>query len=114
MITLGIDNKNDIYINSNGNIVLKHDIEAMADIYVNKCQTNRGELVYNTDKGIQYFSTVFCSPIYPDIFQNQLINELSDTKETIAVSNYNQEIKDGILSYTVDCHTTYGNFILNG
>mgnify|MGYP003297609062 CR=1 FL=1 len=42
-------------------------------------ETLKGEIVYNTEKGIDYFNTVFCEPIYPDVFQNQVKNEILDT-----------------------------------
>lgn len=114
MLTFGIDNKNDLFIDNSGNIAVKSDIESMKDIYVNKVQTNRGEIVYNTLKGIDYFNTVFCSPAYPDVFQNQVINELTNTEETQSITGFKQTIKNGILSYSVNCYTSYGNFKLNG
>lgn len=114
MLTVGIDENNDLFLDNNGNIVIKYDIEAMGDIYVNKAQTNKGELVYNTEKGIDFFNTVFGEPCYPDVFQYQLLNELRDTAETEAVNGYTQEINNGVLKYRVDCKTTYGNITTNG
>ena len=114
MLTFGINNDNDLFLDSNGNIVLKKDAPALGDIYVNKAQTNRGELAYNTSKGIDYFNTVFGEPCYPDVFQNQLINELVETEETISVSGYSQTITDDVLNYKVNCKTSYGNIIING
>ena len=114
MITLGIDSNNDLYVDTQGNIGIKKDLEAMGDIYVNKIQTNRGELVYDEGKGVDYFNTIFTDILYPDILQNQIISELEDTEKTQKVSAYTQEIKDNVYSYTVNCLTDYGELEING
>lgn len=114
MLTFAINNNNDLYIDTNNNIALKTDLAAMGDIFVNKAQTNKGELVYNAEKGIDYFNTIFGEPCYPDLFQNDLINELENTAETQKISGYTQEIKDGVYSYTVNCQTSFGEISLNG
>lgn len=113
MITLSINNNNDLYLNGS-NIALKSDKEALGDIYVNKVQTVKGELVYNTDKGIDYFNTVFSEPVYPDVFQNQVKNEILGTSQTEAITGYTQSIADNVLSYTANIKTSYGNITLNG
>ena len=113
MLTFGINGNNDLYLTPQGNIGLKKDIEAMGDIFINKSQTNKGELLYS-DSGIDFFNTVFGEPCYPDVFQNQLISELENTAETQNVSGYTQKIENGVLNYTVNCQTTYGDITLNG
>lgn len=114
MLTLGIDSNNDLYLTPQGNIGTKTDLDAMGDIFINKSQTNRGELIYNEDGGIDFFNTIFGEPCYPDIFQNQLISELENTEETQSVSGFTQEINNGVYLYTVNCQTSYGQVTLNG
>lgn len=50
MRTIGIDANNDIYIDNANNLAVKTNLEAMGDIFINKSQTNLGELLYNTEK----------------------------------------------------------------
>jgi hypothetical protein len=114
MKTIGIDKNNDIFLDETGNLAIKKDLSAMGDIFVNKSQTNRGELPYNTEKGIDFFNTVFSSPVYPDLFQNQLLTELEDTEETQRVDNFDGRIEDGVFVYSVDIQTSYGKVSLNG
>lgn len=114
MKTLGIDKNNDIYIDNTGNLAVKNDLAAMGDIFVNKSQTNRGELAYNEEKGIDFFNTVFNSPAYLDLFQNQLITELETTEKTQRIQNFNGENKNGAFTYSVDIQTDYGKVSLNG
>ena len=59
MITLGIDTNNDLYLTPQGNMGIKADLNAMGDIYINKSQTNKGELLYNTNGGIDFFNTIY-------------------------------------------------------
>ena len=114
MLTLGINSNNDLYLTPQGNLGTKTDLEAMGDIFINKSQTNRGELIYNQDSGIDFFNTIFGEPCYLDIFQNQLISELEDTAETQKISDFTQEITKGNYTYSVNCQTTYGQLNLQG
>lgn len=114
MKTIGIDKNNDIYIDNAGNLAVKKDLAAMGDIFINKSQTNRGELSYNENKGIDFFNTVFSSPTYLDLFQNQLITELETTGNTQRVVNFDGENKNGVFEYSVDIQTDYGKVSLNG
>lgn len=114
MRTIAIDNNNDIYIDNSNNLAIKTDLNAMGDIFTNKSQTNLGELLYNTGKGIDFFNTVFSSPTYLDLFQNELITQLEDTEETQKVSSYNAQVENEIYSYSTEIQTSYGKVTLNG
>ena len=114
MQTIAINDSNDIYLNASGNLMVKSDLEAMADILTNKAQCNRGGLRYDTEKGIDFFNTIFASPCYPDLFQAQLTSELADTDEVLSVSDYEAETNDNVYEYTVNITTSYGKVALNG
>jgi hypothetical protein len=114
MKTIGINDNNDIYLTPSGNLAVKSDLEAMGDILVNKAQGNRGELQYDTEKGVDYFNTIFSSPCYPDLFQAQLVATLEDTDEVQKVSDYSAKIDGDVYSYSVNITTSYGEVALNG
>lgn len=114
MQTIAINANNDIYLDNSGNIAVKTDINAMADIFTNKSQTNKGELLYNTEKGIDFFNTIFSSPYYPDLFQKEVVNELEDTDETQRVSSFEGEVNEDVYTYTAQIITSYGEVTLNG
>ena len=114
MLTIGINDSNDIFLDAQGNLAVKQDIEAMGDILINKSQTNRGELQYDDEKGIDFFNTIFGEPAYPDLFQNELLNELENTQAVQAVSDFTPGIKDGVYSYRVNVKTDYGQIALQG
>ncbi len=114
MQTIAINDSNDIYLTASGNLATKTDLEAMADILTNKAQGNRGELLYDSEKGVDYFNTIFNSPCYPELFQQQLIQELEDTDEVTSVDEYTADIDGDVYSYEVKISTTYGELDLNG
>ncbi len=114
MITFGIDSNNDLYLTPQGNVALKYNLDAMGDIFINKAQVNKGELLYNTEGGIDFFNNIFGEPCYPDVFQSQLISELLNTDKTQNIYGYTPEINNDIYSYTVNCQTSYGQITLQG
>ncbi len=113
MQTIAINSNNDIFVDNSGNLAIAKDLEAMGNIFINKSQTNKDELLYS-DKGIDFFNTIFSSPVYPDLFQNELINQLVDTESTKDVDNFQANIENGIFKYSVDIQTEYGRIALNG
>ena len=80
MQTISINQNNDIYIDTSGNIAIKNDIEALADISKNKVLTTLGEPEYNQLEGIPYFDTIFCDNPKIDLFQAAIIQTLKDTE----------------------------------
>lgn len=114
MITIGINDNNDIYLDAEGNLAVKKDLDAMGDIFINKAETNRGELIYDDEKGIDFFNTIFSSPCYPDLFQTQLMSELENTEETQGVTGFTFETSGGVYGYRAKIQTSYGQVTLNG
>ena len=114
MKTIAINENNDIYLTPSGNLAIKTDLAAMGDILINKAQTNRGELIYDTAKGVDYFNTIFSSPCYPELFQQQLVSELENTDQVLEVSDYEAAVENNVYAYSVNITTTYGEVALNG
>lgn len=111
---MSINENNDIYLTPSGNISIKTDIEALGDILVNKTQTNRGELQFDEEKGIDFLNTIFNSPAEIEFFESELINQIEDTDNVQNVYNFESETKNGIYSYKADIITDFGNITLNG
>jgi len=114
MKTIAINSNNDIYLDSSGNLVVKSDLNAMGDILVNKSQTNIGELLYNATKGIDFFNTIFASPVYIDLYQNQLLTQLEQTNGVERIESYNADIINNVYKYQVEVQTEFGEVSLNG
>lgn len=113
MQTIAINENNDIYIDDSGNLAIKKDLPALGDIYINKIQTLKNELLYS-DKGIDYFNTIFANPTYPDLFQNELQNEIVNTESTISIDSFESKQENDIYKYVAKIQTEYGELYING
>lgn len=114
MQTISINQDNDIYLDTSGNLAITLDINALADISKNKVLTNLGEPEYNVLNGIPYFDTIFTDTPKIDLFQAAIIETLEKTDEIERISNFDYKQDDGVFSYSLIEHTTYGEINLNG
>ena len=114
MKTIAINKENDIYLDANGNLAIKTDLEALGDILINKSETNKGELLFNQPKGIDFFNTIFSNPAYPSLFQNQLLNQLENTQSVIQINDFTAKTAKDVYSYTANIQSEYGELTLNG
>lgn len=115
MITIATDsNTNDIFLDGGGNIAISLDINALANISKNKVLTNLGEPQYNAEDGIPYFETIFTDNPKIDLFQAAIVQELERLNEVQRVSNFEYEQNEGVFSYSLIEHTTFGDIQLNG
>lgn len=114
MQTISINSNNDIYLDTSGNLAVTQDIKALADISKNKVLQNYGEAQYNTLTGIPYFETMFTDNPKIDLFQAAIIETLENTNNIQRVSNFDYTQENGIYSYSLIEHTTFGDITLNG
>lgn len=114
MQTIAINQNNDIFIDSSGNIALKNDIEALADMSKNKVLETLGESQYNQLEGIPYFETIFCDTPKIDLFQAAVIQTTKNTEDVINVKDFNYTQNSGVFSYTVTIVSDFGDIQLNG
>ena len=73
-----------------------------------------GEPEYNVLNGIPYFDTIFTDTPKIDLFQAAIIETLEKTDEIERISNFDYKQDDGVFSYSLIEHTTYGEINLNG
>lgn len=114
MQTISINSDNDLYLDTSGNLAITFNINALADISKNKVLTNLGEPQYNAEDGIPYFDTIFTDTPKIDLFQAAIIGDLESLDNIERVSNFEYKQDNGIFSYTLIEHTTYGDIELNG
>jgi hypothetical protein len=113
--TIGIDQNNDIYLDGYNNIAMKDDIQALNDIILNKVRTNLGELQFNSNLGIPYFTTIFSSVSDIDLWQKFVVDSALSTPYIEKVSNFEHEISNNNkLSYSMTIITDLGSMTVNG
>lgn len=108
------DNINDIYLDNSGNIAISENINALANISKNAVLTNYGELEYNTEKGIPYFTTIFTDTPLIDIFQAYIVQTVQNLDKVERVTDFEYTQKNGVFSYSIKEISEYGDIIING
>lgn len=116
MTGIALDETNDIYIDSNGNLVLCKDIEAVKTAVSCATKTNYGEVILNTNLGIPYFETIFTA--HPDIelwksYMKETILRIPKVLGIIAFKTY-IDYQKSLLRYAVVINTEYGTEEING
>lgn len=113
MITIGINDTNDIYLDNSGNISLKSDILAIQDIALNNVRTLYGEVPFNVSAGIPYFDVLFVAHPNIELFKQYVTEEIEKIDGVIEITEFETEIKDGVLHYELTILTKYGEATVN-
>ena len=110
------DTNNDIYLDSDGNLALCKDIEAVKTAVSCETKTNYGEIILNTRLGIPYFETIFTA--HPDIelWKTYMKKTIIRVPKVLGISYFKTYIdyKNSLLKYAVVINTEYGMEEING
>ena len=105
---------NDVFLDEFGNLAMRDDAEALANVILNRQQTASGELQYNINGGIPYFSTVFSSPPDLQMFEAFLREDAISVPEVERVTAFSVDVSGGTLTYKMELSTIYGGITVNG
>lgn len=114
MLSIATDENNDIYLDEFGNLAVVTGLDAVAQVCRNTVLTAYGELIYDVDVGIPYFETVFTDPPNIELFQNAVVEALQNVEGVTRVKGFEYAVNGGILSYTAEIQTIYGDMTING
>lgn len=116
MTGIDLDENNDIYLDSNGNLALCKDIDAVKVSVSCETKTNYGEVVLDINKGIPYFATIFTA--HPDIelWKSYMKKTILGVPKVLGISAFKTYIdyQKSLLKYTVVINTEYGTEEING
>lgn len=112
--TIAINKNNDIYLDGSNNLAMKEDINAIGDIFLNKARTNLGELQFNSNIGIPYFSLIFTSNPNLRIWQKLLEDTALSINGVEEITDFQKEINQNLLTYSITIKTQFGRTIING
>lgn len=112
--TFATDINNDLYIGSDGSLVIASDLNAVLNICANATKAQLGEMLYNVDQGIPNFQAIWKgAPNYPQ-FESALRKTLLAIEGVSRIANLVITNSNNILSYSVTIITIYGTGVLNG
>lgn len=116
MTGIDLNENNDIYVDSNGNLALCRDIEAVKIAVSCATKTNYGEIVLNTTLGVPYFETIFTA--HPDIelWKSYMKEAIMSIPKVLGITAFKTYIdyQKSLLKYAVVINTEYGEAKLNG
>lgn len=112
--TLGTNSDNDIYVGSNGNLIIDRGQQAVLDACATAAKLQLGEAVLETGLGLPNFQTVWVGAPNIAIFENYLRRALLNVQGVTAVKNLTTSVVNNTLSYTAVIETIFGRAFLNG
>ena len=112
MKTLGLNRDNDIYLNGGG-FAEAVDIDAQRIIIETLLLTQKGELQFDDEAGIDYFGTVLQSPTYIEPWAREVQSKVEDLPFVGAVENfeYRFDAKTSTLYWSMQVLNTDGKTI---
>lgn len=112
--TIAINKDNDIYLDGSNNIAIKNNINAIADIVLNKARTNLGELQFNTNLGVPYFSLLFTNNPNIPLWQKFIEDSALSIDGVDEITDFQYEVNQNTLTYSMTIKTQFGSKIING
>ncbi len=114
MTGIALDDNQDIFLDSEGNLALCKDIEAVKTAVDCATKTNYGEIVLNTRLGIPFFETIFTA--HPDIelWKSYMKEAILRVPKVIGIIAFKTYIEKSLLKYAVVINTEYGEAEING
>ena len=113
-VTLSVNANNDLYLGSDGNIVLAVDITATLQACKQAVRTLLGEMVLATEQGLPYFQNLWGG--VPNIQQfeayiRQAILAVDGVQEIVSLTS---EQQGDVFTYEAVILTVYGQGTING
>lgn len=106
--TFATNEKNDIYIGEDGNLVINSGLDAVRGACETASYAILKEMVLSINSGLPYFETIFVgSPNY-QIFRTYLINTLLGVNGVLSIQSLALTVQNGVLNYSATIVTQYG------
>lgn len=105
---------NDIYLNSQGNISLSFDLQAVLQACAQAARTLLGEMIFNTDQGIPYLETLWIGVPNVQQFNAALRTAFLSVDNVIDVVSLITSQIDNTFAYTAVIRTNFGSGGISG
>jgi len=112
--TFGVNENNDLFIGTDGNLVIRTGLLAVRDACANAAKAQLGEMVLDVNRGIPNFQTVWIGNPNIAQFEAALQKALSAVDGVTRVLGINTRVQNGVLSYTAGILTAYGQTVVTG
>ena len=115
MITLGTDDNNDLYVDTNGLFVIKSDEQALLQKIKHRLLLFYSEWFLDTTRGVPYFKNILGENINVDIAGSILTNEILKETEVLTADNVEFSLNSLTRNFTYNAllDTIYGEVNIN-
>lgn len=112
--TIAFDENADIFLDKYGNISIAENAQALSFITLNAIRTVKGELIFYSDLGIPYFTTIFASPANIPMWEFYVKETALNVPGIASVDSFVYQITGNTLNYEMVLSTDTGEVIING
>lgn len=106
MITYKLNSSGDIFLEK-GTIATVISSEETAQDVKTKLKTVTGEVFYNVDFGVPYFSVIFAKPFDKDLADSIIIQTIYSSPNVVSVDDYQSSVDTVSRLFSVDFTMTY-------
>jgi hypothetical protein len=114
MKTFSINENNDIFIASDGNLSISLNLQAIIYVCENVAQGQLGEMVLDVTRGIPNFQAVWIGNKNLSRFEAALRKSLNNVDGVLGVSDLQISINSNELIYSAIIVTEFGEDVLSG
>lgn len=113
-IQIGVNSNNDIFIDTNGDLVMVRDINACKEAAQQAAQVQLGEMQYHVNRGVPDFEVIWNG--HPSLaqFRAAVRRELVLVTDVSRVRSLNARINGEVVTYDAVIESTFGTGAVNG
>lgn len=112
--SISINSANDMYLGTDGNIVIDTAQEALSDICKCVAQAQLGEEVLTSGKGMPSFQAFWSGTTNIALYEAALRQAIEAVDGVTGVQSLTYSIANGAFSYTAQISTTFGSTTISG
>jgi len=108
------DDKNDLYLDADGNIAVFTGLPAVQNICLNVSKAQLGEMPLYTTQGIPNFQSIWSGTPNLNQFEAALRIALLSVENVIAIESLTVNATQNTIQYVAKIQTTFGTATANG
>lgn len=110
MLTIAVNESNDIYVDARGNLAMASDLEALRQKIKQRLKLFLSEWFLDTTRGVPYFQNILGEDINQSLAAQILTTEILKEPDVITVENVSFGLNDFTrnFTYAANVQTTFG------
>lgn len=109
-----VNENNDIFATETGRLALVTGLTATLQHAKHAVEARRGEMIYATDRGIEYLDNVFSGAVNLLQFEAHAREAIARVPDVVFVANFEADIVNNTLVYTAEIQTNFGAGVISG